>query len=83
MTSNSIKLTKTQDEVMSYLGRSWTAYLAHGTVVEINGKKACTTKTMDALETLGLVKKTMHGQYSASWEGTPAGRAYVEARPGQ
>lgn len=83
MATENPKLTKTQDEVMSYLGRSWTAYLRHGTVVEINGQKACTTKTMDALENLGLVKKTMHGQFSASWEGTPAGRAYVESRPGQ
>lgn len=67
------KLTKTQAFVMNQMNKGWKAYVAHGNRVEINGRRVCTTETMEALERAGLVEKIG----VAAWAATEAGRQWV------
>lgn len=70
------KLTKPQRAVMIWMSRGWKAYVAGGkNRVEINGRRVCTTDTMDTLARMGLVTRLG----AAAWEPTDAGRQWTDS----
>lgn len=70
------KLTKPQRAVMIWMSRGWKAYVAGGkNRVEINGRRVCTTDTMDTLERMGLVTRLG----AAAWEPTDAARQWTDS----
>jgi hypothetical protein len=48
-------MSPVQAAVMKWIDGGWTAYCDRGAVVTINGQRACTVATMEALERKGLV----------------------------
>lgn len=68
-------LSNTQREVMKWLKHGWTARQAHGEVVEVNGRKLCTVRTMLVLERHGLVN---YDAPANCWKASDKGRAQHE-----
>ena len=69
------KLTKPQRAVMIWMSKGWKAYVSGGnTRVEINGRRVCTTDTMDALERAGFVTRLG----VLAWEATELGRQWTD-----
>ena len=70
------KLTKTQRAVMVWMSKGWKAYVSGGNNrVEINGRRVCTTDTMEVLEREGLITKLG----VQAWEVTDLGRQWTDA----
>ncbi len=65
------RLSAVQAKVMTYLSQRWSARVAHGSAVHINGARVCNVDTMSALERLGLVERAPG---TGEWTATPAGR---------
>ena len=73
-----MKLTKPQRAVMQWMSKGWKAYVAGGANrVEINGRRICTTDTMDALERAGFVTRLG----AQAWEATATGRQWSDLVP--
>lgn len=67
------RLSSAQARVMAMLGRGWTARVAHGSAVHINGERACNVDTMTALERMGLVERDSQW----AWKATRLGKRIV------
>lgn len=71
------RLTPFQQRIMVDIGRGWEAIPGDRSVLTINGERACTVRTMRALERAGLVRADKYG----SWARTEQGREWFEAQP--
>lgn len=71
------KLSIVQAKVMLWMSQGWDARVAHGSVVEINGKHICNTATLHSLEKSGLVAKEENGLWSATPEGKKLSPGYL------
>lgn len=65
------QLTSTQTRVMEWLSQGWSAWVSHGSVVEVNGERMCNVDTMAVLARLGLVSRDSGSGY---WDATVAGK---------
>lgn len=70
----SINLSATQQSVMKWVGKGWTAYPAGGTALTVNGKRICNLSTMVVLARLGLVEV----DEDKCWNATEAGRSLAQ-----
>ena len=76
-----LRLSDTQLAVMKWLGKKWSAQPSHGNVWTINGGSkqqglTCSTRTLEALERMGLTCKDDSG----CWIATEDGRQFAQDR---
>jgi predicted transcriptional regulator len=57
---------------MSYMAKGWAANLRYGSVVYINGSKACNLSTIEALVKAGLIQSDGKN----GWKATEQGREF-------
>lgn len=71
MPQKKLKLTDAQSRVMTWMSQGWSARVAYGSAVEINGSRICNVDTLSALARMGLIKRdeTHHNLWEATLEG--------------
>lgn len=74
------EVSPTQEKVMLWLSQGWTARVAHGTAVEINGERRCNENSLLSLERRGLVERD--AQHSSFWKATVEGKKHSPSNTG-